>query len=479
MGLHRQILRDLRSLVIKLRSARFADHGDLADETEMRARAIQDSYGVADAKLLQQRTRVVNELRAYQLAFRKRFGAKDQLATYLDTHVVPYVQAVSEHEDQPQPVSDSDEGTPDEMTGAQFGNWVIGNRFGRGGYGRVYHASNEMTGRRECAKVIAVPDTAADKAEQYKRFMREVRAPAEVGHRSLPTVFDSFYDDARFKAFVIIMEYIRGERLDHWASAKNQDAILDIFEKILDPVGECHQHGIIHRDLKPSNILVTPNNDVKLLDFGLVAAIGASSATLPGQVIGTLRYICPEQLKGLGDPAPTNDIWSLGVILAESCTGIHPFPHDSVSDLLVAIQGGRLPLEGLHDGLSRIIRKCLAAEVPQRYSDTASLWDDLRNYRRPPVARHRTALVNTGSQNSAQFARDGVASPMSPAEFQLPRSNFGQPLLDPIVSPYPLVGGGGYPEPLPPKQQECDYCHTIGQWFGTRCAKCGRYQGVD
>jgi serine/threonine protein kinase len=198
----------------------------------------------------------------------------------------------------------------------------------RGGQGIVYRALQESTRRTVAIKVLR-EGAHADSAAR-KRFQREVQIAAQLDHPHIVKVFDSGVTAAGHPYFV--MEYVHGAEFDRYVRAHElalQDT-LRLHRTVLEAVHYAHARGVIHRDLKPSNILVDEHGQPKLVDFGLARPLIPSSdsfASLTGQVLGTMAYMSPEQVRA--DPEEIDartDVYALGIILYELLTGTSPYP---------------------------------------------------------------------------------------------------------------------------------------------------------
>ena len=198
----------------------------------------------------------------------------------------------------------------------------------RGGQGIVYRALQESTRRTVAIKVLR-EGAHADSAAR-KRFQREVQIAAQLDHPHIVKVFDSGVTAAGHPYFV--MEYVHGAEFDHYVRAQELALhdTLRLHKTVLEAVHYAHERGVIHRDLKPSNILVDEHGQPKLVDFGLARPLVPSSdsfASLTGQVLGTMAYMSPEQVRA--DPEEIDartDVYALGVILYELLTGASPYP---------------------------------------------------------------------------------------------------------------------------------------------------------
>ncbi len=278
------------------------------------------------------------------------------------------------------------------------GGYQILREIARGGQGIVYQALQLSTRRKVALKILLDGQFAAPAAQ--KRFGREIELAARLNHANIVTVFDSgtTADGRLFCA----MDYVRGTRIDQYVRENRPDlpAVLKRFRMVCDAVAHAHQRGVIHRDLKTSNIVVDPEGSPHVLDFGLAKTMGDDPLiSLTGQLVGTLRYMSPEQTRGNPDEIDTrSDVYALGVILYELLTDRQPYPagktmeealrHITSSDPIapernwseksgVVRRDGKCPID---DELSTIILKAMAKQRERRYQSAAELSADLGRY---------------------------------------------------------------------------------------------------
>jgi hypothetical protein len=212
-----------------------------------------------------------------------------------------------------------------------IGNYKILSKIGEGGMGAVYKALDLMLEREVAIKAL-LPELARDPSV-VERFRAEAITLAKLSHPNIAMLF-SFLRQS--DDYYMVMEYVRGESLD--AVLRRERALpceraVRLFCEALEGVGRAHRLGIIHRDLKLSNLMLTDEDSIKVLDFGIARVLGAARMTREGQFIGTLEYMSPEQIHGREADA-RSDIYSLGILLYAMLTGRVPFRSQSDYELM-------------------------------------------------------------------------------------------------------------------------------------------------
>jgi tRNA A-37 threonylcarbamoyl transferase component Bud32 len=194
-------------------------------------------------------------------------------------------------------------------------------RIASGGMGEVWEADDTVLGRRVALKVLAEELAADDRAT--RRFVREARATARLAHPNVARVYDfGGHGGAPF----LVMELLEGETLaDRVAAGPLPPAeAARVAAAVADALDAAHQRGIVHRDVKPSNVMLTPDGDVKVMDFGIAAAADETHSTTGSGLYATVAYVAPERVAG--QPAtPASDVYSLGAVLYELLCGRPPF----------------------------------------------------------------------------------------------------------------------------------------------------------
>src|SRR5580698_3384570 len=272
---------------------------------------------------------------------------------------------------------------PVETPRVYSGRYEITHLVARGGMAQVYRAVDLQLDRPVALKVL-FPELSVDKTF-VERFRREAQAAANLSHPNIVPVFDWGEDDG---VYFIVMEYIDGRSLstvlrDPQKMPPNQ--IAQIGAGVAAALAFAHRHGVVHRDVKPGNILITPDGEVKVTDFGIARAMNTEeSLTQTGAVMGTAAYFSPEQAEGKGVDS-RSDIYSLGVVLYEMAVGRPPFTGDS--PVAVASKHVRdmpvLPREAnptVPPALEAVIMKAMAKNPDDRYGSAEELRADLLRF---------------------------------------------------------------------------------------------------
>ena len=277
---------------------------------------------------------------------------------------------------------------------------------GRGGMGVVFKALQVATKRVVALKIMLAGPFASDAAR--RRFAREVQLAARLRHPHLVGVLES--GDIEGRQYYA-MEYVSGPRLDRYLqqSEPNVQTILRLFIEICEAVEYAHDQGVVHRDLKPANVLIDDEGHARILDFGLAKAMDKAGATdseslnvsLPGQVLGTLAYLSPEQAVGAPEVIDARtDVYALGVMLYEALTSAMPYDTSGrPSEVIQRIQDATpLAPSALSDRVDAevetILLKTLEKEKERRYASTRALAEDLNRYLEgePILARRPSRL---------------------------------------------------------------------------------------
>lgn len=245
--------------------------------------------------------------------------------------------------------------------GTRLGPYELISRIGKGGMGEVWKARDTRLGRSVAIKKYA--------ARFGDRFAREARAVAALNHPDICTLHDAGAD-------YLVMEYVEGVPLK---GPMPPPQALALAIRLAGALDAAHRRGIIHRDLKPANILVTKKG-IKVLDFGLAKferpespseAMMAEPLTQPGMVIGTVRYMSPEQMQGRNADA-RSDIFAFGCVLYEMLTGNNAFSGATTAAVMGAILKQKVP-DVKPEAFNRVLRKCLANDPEGRWQSARDL----------------------------------------------------------------------------------------------------------
>ena len=278
----------------------------------------------------------------------------------------------SQRTPEPEPAPSPDEWAPP----GTFDEFRLVRPLGRGAMGVVYLAHDESLDRQVAVKFIAAtrPD---DRVRA--RFLTEARAVARLQHPNVVTLFRAGEVDSHP---YLVSEYLEGKTLAQLDCPLPWRRTLDIGAGLARGLTAAHQQGVLHRDLKPSNILLTTSSEVKLLDFGLAEFLETGTNARPAgarSIAGTLRYMAPEALRG--DATPLGDIYALGLILHELCTG-DTLQKERTQQPITE----RVP--GIDVDFAAIIERCIQIDPEKRFTSAEALRDALDRLGAPYLPRH-------------------------------------------------------------------------------------------
>lgn len=269
------------------------------------------------------------------------------------------------------------------MIKQKIGRYEINAELGQGAMGVVYRATDPLLERTVAIKTINLDMSGDELADFERRFYREARLAGCLNHPNIVTIHDVGNSG---KIAYMAMEFLEGEELrDILGSGERLpiERIAKITADIADGLAFAHEHGVVHRDIKPSNIMVLKNGAVKITDFG-IALIPSSSRTMVGMVLGSPKYMSPEQVVGQ-EVDGRSDIFSLGVVLYEMLTGKPAFGGENINTIMYRILN-EIPISpgkfrpGLPAALDYIVARALAKHPDERYQSAAHMADDLRGY---------------------------------------------------------------------------------------------------
>jgi serine/threonine protein kinase len=266
--------------------------------------------------------------------------------------------------------------------GDQIGDYEITGTLGVGGMGQVYQVRHTISNRTEAMKILAPGRAISD--ELVARFLREIQLLASLHHPNITELHTAFRHNGEL---IMIMEFVDG----HTLSAKLRNAPitlatgLDYIQQVLSGLAYAHERGIVHRDVKPSNIMISPDDRVKLLDFGLAFPTLGPEFTRSGMILGSLPFMSPEQVLGKQLDA-RSDVYAVGVTLYQLLTGRLPFEASNEYEIAsahlksspadpIAIN----PTIPMH--LSKIVLKSLSKSPDDRFQTANEFLDSLSRLR--------------------------------------------------------------------------------------------------
>jgi eukaryotic-like serine/threonine-protein kinase len=254
--------------------------------------------------------------------------------------------------------------------------YELGPPLGAGGMSEVVEGYDRTLDRRVAVKFLKA-DVADPRARE--RFEHEARTAASFTHPNAVTVYD--FGEAGIRPY-IVMELVEGKNL---AEVLSQTGPLpprqatQITDQVLAALGAAHARGLVHRDVKPGNVLVKPDGSVKLADFGIAKAVADASGglTITGQVMGTPKYLAPEQAAGQAT-TPSSDLYSTGVVLYEMLAGAPPFEGDTPMAIALAHQQAPVPAlaqrrAGLPASLVATVERALEKDPARRFSNAEAM----------------------------------------------------------------------------------------------------------
>ena len=329
------------------------------------------------------------------------------------------------------------------------GRYRLDRELARGGMATVWIAEDPLLSRRVAVKLL-LPQLAVDEALRL-RFRNEAIAAAKLTHPGIVATYDTGDDDG---TAYIVMELVEGTTLrrviDERGRLPVRDAA-DIASQVADALEHAHRQGLVHRDIKPANVLVQPDGRAKVTDFGIAKAAGGDDLTRTGTVVGTARYLAPEQVNGNAVDGRA-DVYALGLILYEMLAGSAPFGGDSDMATAVArLTNAPEPIRTARPEVSRhledVVARSLARDPDYRYQSAQAFKDALAPGHdtaptgplAPPPAPRPTAAPAGRGGGRAEATAVGARPPAQPAALATPRRGRRWPWLVLILA---LLGAG-------------------------------------
>jgi serine/threonine-protein kinase len=271
-----------------------------------------------------------------------------------------------------------------QRSGTKLGPYEILAPLGSGGMGEVYRARDSKLNRDVALKIL--PAMFTDDAERMARFRREAQVLASLNHPNIGSIYGL---EESNNLRVLVLELVEGPTLADriTGGAIPLEEVLAIAHQIADAVAYAHEKGVTHRDLKPANIKITPEGNVKVLDFGLAKVLERpkdlnsnpsdsptyqNPTTLDGMILGTAAYMSPEQAKG--KPVDKRaDIWAFGVVLYELLTGGYLFHRETMSDTLAAVLKEEPDWNRIPVTVRPLLQHCLEKDPNRRLRDVGDM----------------------------------------------------------------------------------------------------------
>lgn len=265
------------------------------------------------------------------------------------------------------------------MIGQTVGNYKIEEKLGEGGMGAVYKGVDTMLDREVAIKALR-PELASQ-TSVVERFRSEAVTLAKLNHPNIAALYSLFRQG---EELYMVMEFVRGETLDtilQKRGALPPEEAIPVFCQVLDGINHAHEFGIVHRDIKPANMMLTENGKLKVLDFGIARLLGSARMTRAGNIIGTLEYMAPEQVKGRETDA-RSDIYALGMMLYEVLTGRTPFDTENEFELM-KLQTEEMPVPpsqinpNIPEEVETAIMRAIAKDPDERFQTAGDFLQEL------------------------------------------------------------------------------------------------------
>ena len=280
-----------------------------------------------------------------------------------------------------------------DLVGRDIGNYHVVRPIGEGGMGAVFEARHRFLGDRVALKVLH--GNYAHNAQIAQRFFQEAKSAREIGHPAIIKVLDFGQSDDG--SLYLVMELLDGHSLTSLLArgALPEETAARIAAELAEGLGAAHARGVVHRDLKPDNIFIV-GEGVRILDFGIAKVVNAGGHTGTNALLGTPKYMAPEQARGAKFVGPHSDIWSVGVILYEMLTAHLPFEGTDVIEIIykISTEAPVRPGELAHVSpeLETIVLRCLEKDPAARPANMGVLREMLVPWAGPPLKEQARVL---------------------------------------------------------------------------------------
>jgi serine/threonine protein kinase len=331
------------------------------------------------------------------------------------------------------------------------GRYQVERRLGIGGMSTVHLAFDQRLERYVALKLLA--EHLADDPTFVSRFRREALSAARLVHPNIVQVFDFGFDEHQHQHF-IVMEHVPGHSCAELLRDRGHlevDQGVEIISQACRGLDYAHRNGVVHRDVKPGNLLVSDADVVKLADFGIARAMGQSSITQVGSVLGTAAYLAPEQARG-EEAGPRADIYSLGVVAYQLLAGRLPYEATSLSELTLKQQRERpVPLDDLNPRippeLAQAVALALSIDQERRPADTMAFAEALRGGLHGIAPREAVGAFGTGTTRLLSGRDDPTAATRRVSPTAATAIGSGPPPPARRLEPRPYAGDVRRPVP--------------------------------
>ncbi len=293
-----------------------------------------------------------------------------------------------------------------------LGRYKILDTIGQGAMGVVYRAVDPMIDRMVAIKTVNLSINTDDAEEYELRFQQEIKAAGRLNHPNIVTI----YDVGRTEAVAYMaMEFLVGKELKDILAEDDRPPVLstvDWIAQVALGLGAAHDNDVIHRDVKPSNIMIVRGELAKIMDFGIARMTASAVKTMTGLILGSPRYMSPEQVVGRTLDHRT-DIFSLGVVLYETLTSVPPFDGDNVNAIMYSTVNTAPPPPSRENPevstmLDLIVAKALAKTVEERYQTMHEFAHDLLEVKRQLVSSSKGMIAKTAPTQPRQASIEAL-----------------------------------------------------------------------
>lgn len=293
-----------------------------------------------------------------------------------------------------------------------LGRYKILDTIGQGAMGVVYRAVDPMIDRMVAIKTVNLSINTDDAEEYEARFQQEIKAAGRLNHPNIVTI----YDVGRTETVAYMaMEFLVGKELKDILAEDDRPPVLstvDWIAQVALGLAAAHDNDVIHRDVKPSNIMIVRGELAKIMDFGIARMTASAVKTMTGLILGSPRYMSPEQVVGRNLDHRT-DIFSLGVVLYETLTSVPPFDGDNVNAIMYSTVNTAPPPPSRENPdvstmLDLIVAKALAKTVEERYQTMHEFAHDLLEVKRQLVATSKGMIAKTAPSQPKQASIEAL-----------------------------------------------------------------------